>query len=87
MNISNNDDPIKILTVINSKSDSPNKSKSDSPNKYAAKCTGDLENDVRKAFKELSLAVSNDVVDDIVKSLHHWHCYWHHDYCFDFIVV
>lgn len=79
MNISNNDDPIKILTVINSESDSPNQ--------YAAKCTGDLENDVRKAFKELSLAVSNDVVDDIVKSLLHWRCYWHHDYCFDFIVV
>ena len=79
MNISNNDDPIKILMVINSKSNNPNK--------YAAKCTGDLENDVRKAFKELSLPVSNDVVDDIVKSLHHWHCYWHHDYCFDFIVV
>lgn len=79
MNIANNDDPIKILTVINSESDSPNQ--------YAAKCTGDLENDVRKAFKELSLAVSNDVVDDIVKSLLHWRCYWHHDYCFDFIVV
>ena len=79
MNISNNDDPIKILTVINSKSKNPNK--------YAAKCTGDLENDVRKAFKELSLPVSNDVVDDIVKRLLHWRCYWHDDYCFDFIVV
>lgn len=79
MNISNNDDPIKILTVINSESDSPNQ--------YAAKCTGDLENDVRKAFKELSLTVSNDIVDAIVKSLLHWRCYWHHDYCFDFIVV
>lgn len=79
MNIANNDDPIKILTVINSESDSPNQ--------YAAKCTGDLENDVRKAFKELSLAVSNDVVDDIVKSLLHWRCYWHDGYCFDFIVV
>ena len=79
MNIVNNDDPIKILTVI--------KSKSNNPNQYAAKCTGDLENDVRKAFKELSLPVSNDVVDDIVKSLLHWRCYWHDDYCFDFIVV
>lgn len=43
MNIAKNADSTKILTVVNRESDYPNQ--------YAAKCTDNLENDVRKAFE------------------------------------
>ena len=79
-NAAKNVDSTKILTVINNTSDYPNQ--------YAARCTDNLENDVRKAFKTLSLTASDDVVDDIVQSLLHWRCYWYNEiYCFDLIVV
>lgn len=80
MNITKNADSTKILTVVNCESDYPNQ--------YAAKCTDNLENDVRKAFEALSLTASDDVVDDVVQSLLHWRCYWYNEiYCFDLIVV
>ncbi len=80
MNIAKNADPIKILTVINGKSECPNQ--------YAVQCTDDLENDVRKAFEELSLTASNDVVEDIVQDLLHGRSYWYDElYCFEIIPV